>query len=220
MENLLNPGEIYLIDRSQLYSEHAPHMELYIFISRVVFFNDKWVFVDMKYDKDIWYLDKIRKGLIYFSPIRRYWFEKKALKIGFSEVSDKIKDWYQTNLPIYLGRIKDLSWDSEVFEQQKHLEAHLVNSQTQEWLNQEIPTDQIYLMALSKTGSTKTITLIKAECDEKFTVCELLWQAAILQRSAYNYRSKGVGIFRAGSKAGVAAYYIGEYFDRAGILED
>lgn len=214
----IEPGEIYLIDTTSTYKGYG-EKELFITTERVVFFDEFWVFVDLRYDGERWEMDKLRRGLVYFAPRGRNWFDSSPLKLGFSEVSEELHRWFCTDLILRIGRDKALSWNSSVFENRNSLEQHLSRTQTDYWLSETIKAEKIYLIPYGKGGTPKPPVLIHAENGKEFSTAEIVWEASVIQREVYMYASNGIGIFRAGSKGGVATYYIGEFFDRAGILK-
>jgi hypothetical protein len=214
----IEPGEIYLIDASRN-NRGGPHPELMITMRRAIFFDDFWVFVDLRYDDERWEMDKMRKGLVYFGPTGRYWFDESPLQLGFSEVSPQLKSWFRTDLILRISRIRDIGWNDPVFQQRDKLNYYLNLTQSPKWLSQTIDAEQIYLVAHGRGDGTRPPVLITAENRKFFTAIEVLWNAAQIQLKVYSYPSKGVGVFRSGSKGGIAVYYIGQYLDRAGILE-
>lgn len=213
----IKSSEIYLLDYTENYRGYG-EIELFAETLRVIFFKEKWVFCDSKYDEK-WELDKMRKGICYFAPTSRYWFSEKSLNVGFSEVSAELNKWFRTDLIIYIGRLKELSWNSSIFDDRNLFNNYLNQNQDDIWLSEKIDTDKIYLVGRGKYDGPKKPVLIEADDKKTFFCSEILWKAALIQREAYNYKSNGVGIFRSGSKDGIPTYYIGEYFDRAGILK-
>jgi hypothetical protein len=164
-------------------------------------------------------MDKLRKGMYYFSPMARFWFEESALLLGESAFSDENAKCYRFDLRYSIGRLKTLAWNSDYFDNRSLLEEYINSSQSASWSSQIIDTDKVHLTALSKAGTPKNTVLVHAANGKYFTSIELLWLSAQLQRTTYSYQSNGVGIYRSGSKAGVPTYYIGEFVDRAGVLK-
>jgi hypothetical protein len=213
----IKSGEIYLIDASRVSTGYAPASS-YIDVMRVVFFNGFWVFADLRYEDEKWHMDKLQKGLSYFSPIGRWWFDESPLELGFSEVSAQLQTLFRTDLIIYISRIRDIGWNNDIFTDRQRFEAYLEATQSDVWLSQIIAAENIYISVYGKGDGIRPPVMINAENGKFFTAAEVLWQAAQIQRLVYLSASKGVGIFRMGSKRGVATYYAGEYLDRAGIL--
>lgn len=59
-----------------------------------------------------------------------------------------------------------------------------------------------------------------ADNPNHFECAELIWKAKELQESVNNQTSKGIGLYRIGFEKGLPSYYIGEYFDKAGLLNE
>ena len=75
------------------------------------------------------------------------------------------------------------------------------------------------LLPYGSKGGLKKGTLIYAENGQYFPIDELLLKANQIQELVNGEKSTGIGIYRLGFEKSTPSYYIGEYFDQAGICK-
>lgn len=143
-------------------------------------------------------------------------FLKSSERIDFKEFSDLEFDVIRPDLPIRIGRVKDVSWDADIFSSEKKLNEFLIGN-TEIDPNVTIDTSTMYLYPFGPKGSLKKAELVTAK-KEKLTILEILINASKFRNNVNQNKSNGVGVYRFGIHKKAPSYYIGGYKDLAGIL--
>ena len=80
---------------------------------------------------------------------------------------------------------------------------------------------EIFLVPFGLKGGLKKSVLIKALNGTDFSGVELLWHAQNAQSPYINGKSEiGIGLHRLGFEKGIPSFYIGGYYDNAGVLKE
>ena len=212
----LQIGGVYRLDKRRFYHGFGP-IELWDTVERVMCYDSFEVIVDTEYHegKRDWFMDEPDKKLFYFGRRPANYFESDCEQIDFSPVSVEAIEFYRLDLPLRISRIKELSWFDPVFESEQLLKDFINKNTSKQWQNQRIDSKELFI----ETGeSALGGVLFKADNNRYFTATEMLVKGRQFIRPKHkNYH--GVGIFRSGTKGGIPVYYVGEYYDRAGILK-
>ena len=126
---------------------------------------------------------------------------------------------YHPDLPLRLCRFPNLSWSSRIFDSYLEFKEELLSQKIKLNEVESLNISEIYLAPYGPKGAPKKTELIKAKDGVAFDGVELLCQASRLQSKHVRSKSNGVGIFRSGISHGIPAYFIGEYYDKAGIIK-
>jgi hypothetical protein len=185
--------------------------------AKVLAFDD----IEVLYDEwhtvaNKWLFDKF-KGKGYFSRMPSDFFINSSSLIEVEQFSKTHIQKYRPDLPLRFGRIADLSWESQFFENMEDYQEYL-KTKVDTSLTELLPdTPEMVLYPYGSKGALRKGQAIKASNGKAFTTLEALWQANNLQSEYVKSKSNGIGLYRLGIEKGLQSYYIGEFHDRAGI---
>lgn len=133
-------------------------------------------------------------------------FLKNASKFNSQELNKEELDIFRIDLPLRFARIKDLSWDSDIFDSSQSL-TKLIDSSPE--VKKSIGADKIFIYPVGKNGGFKKPTLIESD-EGDIKVSKLLIIAKQARDLVNQDSSKGIGFYRLGIEKGIPTYYIGE----------
>lgn len=187
---------------------------------RVIGFDDIEVFYDCLWPHDkSWTFSGNLNKKCYFYRTSAPLFIAKSNPIDFTPLTIEEQKAFRPDLSIRIARTKEFNWNAfEMDNYQKFIEQTktLLDKSI---LDQKISTDKIVLIPFGNNGLKKG-TIVTADNQNYFECAELIWKAKELQESVSNQTSKGIGLYRIGFEKGLPSYYIGEYFDKAGLLNE
>lgn len=189
--------------------------------ARIIGFDDIEVFYDCLWPHDnSWTFSGNFKKKCYFYRTSSQLFAEKSKKQDHQPLTNEEKRFFRPDLLMRVGRIKELSWHS--FEQKTihEFENHLNNTLNAEAIQQKLEANEIVVLPFGQKGGIKKGEKLTANNDEYFTLPELIWKSKSVQESAYPAESNGIGLYRIGFEKGLPSYYIGEYFDKAGLIKE
>jgi len=187
---------------------------------RVIGFDDIEVFYDCLWPhENSWVFSGNLNKKCYFYRTSAPLFIAKSNPIDFTPLTIEEQKAFRPDLSIRIARTKEFNWNAfEMDNYQKFIEQTktLLDKSI---LDQKISTDKIVLIPFGNNGLKKG-TIVTADNQNYFECAELIWKAKELQESVSNQTSKGIGLYRIGFEKGLPSYYIGEYFDKAGLLNE
>lgn len=188
-------------------------------IARIIGFDDYEVFYDGYggHDDSWTFASNLKKkGSFYRTAMDVFLDQSK--RIDFKELTKTEFDIFRPDLTIRTCRIKDLSWADELLASERKLAEYMSkNYSTHDF--PIIQTEKIWLYPCGPKGGFKKGEIIKAKDNGGFSTIELLVNASRIQREVNNNQTNGIGIYRIGIQRQIPSYYIGEYFDLAGIMK-
>jgi hypothetical protein len=201
-KNKLRIGEIYITEWDE-----RPF--------RVIGFDDIEVFYDcIRSHHDSWAFSSNLKNNCSFYRTSTSFFISKSKPIDYLPITEAEQIVFRPDLPIRLCRSKDFNWIDFYSLTIKELQVKVEN------LTDTIQTEKLTLIPFGNKGGLKKGVIISADNSEYFEASELIWKAKEILKSVNSQISKGVGIYRLGFEKGYPSYYIGEYFDKAGLLNE
>jgi len=214
----MRTGEIYLFDNSPAgYGDNS-----IILHRKIISFDNYEIFGDSKrLDDTEWDLDNPKRRSAIYNRSSRKTFERWTTKIGYAPYSEERLSMLRPDLPLRIGRIRDLSWGAELLSNEQTIKQYLKECVKLSVSNRTLDTPKLYLEGSNKNGYSQKPILITASNNEYFTVSELLYHANNIQRNIKmnkDYKSEGIGIYRTGIKNGIPIYYIWGYYDLADHL--
>jgi hypothetical protein len=108
------------------------------------------------------------------------------------------------------GRTKSVSWESITSEK--------IDALPKQFLNEKVNLNKFVLVPFGPNGGIKKSQLI--EGDKNLTFLEIIKSASTIQNPLNGIIDKGIGFHRLGCEKGFPSYYIGEYLDKAGTLNE
>lgn len=188
---------------------------------RVIGFDEVEVFYDcLLPHNNSWTFSGNFKKKCYFYRTSTPLFIAKSTLIDSTPLTIEEQKTFRPDLPIRIAKTKEFNWNefemgnyNKFIEQTKKLSDKSI-------LDQKIPTDKIVLIPFDNNGRLKKGTIVTSDNPNYFTCAELIWKAKELQESVNNQISKGIGLYRIGFEYGLPSYYIGEYFDKAGLINE
>lgn len=218
----LQMGEIYEINYGILLPKSLNHLSPISNVKKkILYFDDFEVFSEGIFpDEKEWVLNKTMPSTYTATRSSMKVYEEKATKIGFEPLPEKVIDILKPHLLLRIGRLKNISWNSEVFESFDRFSKFIDENTSEVWRNQIIDTDRIYLDPFAVKNKNYNEELIEAHNGKYFSVKEILWKANEVQAERSNFKTDGIGIFRSNFKKKIPVYYIGEYYDEALILKE
>lgn len=218
----LKTEEVYFFDNSLAVEIKHPTMRV-CGQYRVLAVDKFEVFFDGIYYSDNSYLfdlERNLRGSLGFSRMNRNFFEKCSKKIGEAPLSEKAKSILRIDLPIRVGRLKNLSWDDNCFREKDAYSRYFNEATLLKWGCREIEASQIFLEPITDRKMPKRAVKIEADNGLCFNVKELIWKASQIRNDVVNGPSEGIGLYRSGVKNGIPVYYIWGFYDLANILKD
>jgi len=165
--------------------------------------NKSWAFASN--------LDK--KGFFY--RMSKEAFLRNASKSNSQELSKEELDVFRIDLPLRFARIKDLSWDSDIFSSTDSLEK-LIDSNPE--VEKSISANKILICPVGKNGGFKKSSLVESD-GENIRISKILVSAKEVRDAINDNSSNGIGLYRLGIEMEIPTYYIGEYIDIAGVMK-
>ena len=212
MSNEFNLVKGYLYDVKIPY----PNEQFGVSKFRLLLFDEFEVLVEEYLQGSGWYFEKLSS--FRFARMSRKFFERNLLAVTESHLSPKLENLIGSDLPIRLGRLKNISWGNTQLDTEQSISLLLKKDGFDKLGSVCVNTKQIYLEPSGKGGGSKPAKLVEAKNGKYFTLSEIIWQANNFQKNFETRYKEGIGIFRAGVKSKLPSYYIGEYYDLAGIM--
>ena len=181
-------------------------------LMRIIGFDSFEVFYDgyWKHDGSWTFASNLKKKCSFYRTSINVFTEKAEL-IDFKELTEEELFVFRPDLTIRTCRIKDTTWTDNNLEKLA-LNGQLLNIET-------IKTSKIWLYPFGPNGGLKKGELITSKNSMDFSINELLNSAKRIQQSVNQNETNGIGIYRTGVQKQIPSYYIGEYFDSAGIMK-
>jgi len=212
-------GNVYCYDNT---SVEGCNLKLF---ERIIAFDDFEVFSEYKRSgSEEWDLSNLgrRKGFSYFRNSRMN-FEQFSEYLGFESFPIEVGKILFSDLLLRIGRIRDISWGDEVFENRLSIEEYLDKKVDRRITDKKLMVASIYLKGINKNGYPSKPELLHAENGCFFTLSELMVAANRIQTSIKLNKgliSDGVGIYRDNEvKNGLPVYYIWGYYDLARVMK-
>jgi hypothetical protein len=188
---------------------------------RVIGFDEIEVFYDCLWPHDnSWTFSGNFKKKCYFYRTSAPLFIAKSTPIDSTPLTIEEQKAFRPDLPIRIARTKEFNWNAFGMDNYQNFIEQTKTLLDKSILDQKIPTDKIVLIPFGNNGGLKKGTIVTADNPNHFECAELIWKAKELQESVNNQTSKGIGLYRIGFEKGLPSYYIGEYFDKAGLLNE
>jgi len=203
---LLKIGEIY----KQEYFKDIHETEIAHRLVRVIGFDKYQVFYESKSYDNKWFFSGNFRRKIYFYRMATKRFSSEMELFDFLELTEQEQEYFRPDLPMRFGRTKSVSWESVTTEK--------INALPKEFLNEKIDLNKFVLVPFGPKGGIKKSLLI--EGNENLTFLEIIKSASSIQNPVDGIMDKGIGFHRLGCEKGFPSYYIGEYLDKAGTLEE
>ena len=216
-------GDVFFCDNALAVNITFPSSRV-VGEERVLVVDDFEVYTDGKFrgENEFIFNKKIdSKGKEIFRRTNRSLFEKCIVKkLQSTPLSEEIIEKLYLNLPMRIGRLRKLSWDSEYFNT---LEVYLdyIKKHTKEmWSEKVIALNSLYVIPYTMSEFPKKPVKVESDNSQYFTVKELLWKAAKVRNAFVKGGSEGVGLYRSGIYKGLPSYYIWGCYDLAGFLRE
>jgi len=189
---------------------------------RVIMTDDIAVFYEVWWPhvKEWSYKTNLKKRAIYYrTSVNK--FMSEATYFRNELLSQEEIDVHRPDLPLFLCRNDRISWTTakyktmEQFEKENHIALHHTISL------RSLDIGKIILVPSGPDGGLKKGITIEAKNNTSFTCTELLWNAQNIQADYISTKIEaGIGIFRQGFEKGVPTFYIGGFYDSAGLLNE
>ena len=187
---------------------------------RVIGYDDIEVFYDCLWSHDnSWTFSGNLKKKSYFYRTSAPLFIAKSKQIDYAQLTEEEQNAFRPDLPIRICRSKEFNWNNFHVSTFDDFVKILESLSEKSFLDDKIQSEKLVLLPYGNKGGLKKGTIIVAENSKYFEASELIWKAKELLEAVNNKISNGIGIYRIGFEKGLPSYYIGEYFDRAGLLK-
>lgn len=188
---------------------------------RVIGFDEIEVFYDYLWPhNNSWTFSGHFKKKCYFYRTSVALFIDKSTPLNYIPLTIEEQKAFRPDLPIRIGRTKEFNWNAFGVDNHRSFIEEIKTLSDKSILDQKLPTYRIVLIPFGNNGGLKKGTIVTADNSNYFECAELIWKAKELQEAVNNRTSKGIGIYRIGFEKGLPSYYIGEYFDKAGLLNE
>ena len=177
---------------------------------RIIGLDKHEVFYDCMWSDNNWTFSENFRIKTAFYRMSADIFKSKSKLIGHQELTEKELRYFRPDLPMRFGRTKKINWNSFNPESVENLKS--------EFSNRKINTDKIVLVPFGPKGGFKKGEILESK--SLLTEFEIVLKAKEIQESVNNQKSNGIGFYRLGYEKGLPRYWIGEYFDRAGIIKE
>lgn len=172
---------------------------------RIIGLDEHEVLYDCEWSEGQWTFSGRFKRTCIFYRVPTALFAKRSQRIGDLPLTPEELNAFRPDLPMRVGRSRDLSWNT----------PWDTGSAEQAASNQRINSDAVVLVPYgSKGGSKKGVVVTSA--DGGLMVLDLMLEAKRIQEAVNAGTSNGIGLYRSGWQKRLPSYYIGEYQDRAG----
>ena len=188
---------------------------------RVIGLDDIEIFYDRLWPhNNSWTFSGHFKRKCYFYRTSAALFLQQSQFIEDMPLTEEEQLSFRPDLPIRLVRTKELSWNNFSEQGFREFRLEITKYKDKSFLDQKLPTGSIVLIPYGNNGGKKRGTIVVADNQEYFDVIELIWKAKMLQEAVNNKTSNGIGLYRIGFEKRLPSYYIGEYFERAGLMKE
>lgn len=186
---------------------------------RVIGLDEHEVFYDCMWSDGLWTFSGNFKKKCHFYRTSVKRFKNNLLPLDFLPLSEEEFKFFRADLPMRFGRSELYNWNDfkmdNFYDFKNELYTNTNNFKSEEILY----TDRIILIPYGiKKGFLKGL-LTCADNNSFFNLAELIWKAKQIQEAVNHSKSEGIGIYRLGTEKGIPSYYIGGYYDLAGILK-
>lgn len=185
---------------------------------RVLIFDDYEILSEIQMLSGNWSMRPFQSACR-FVPQSRIFFESVANYISEEPLTEKELEIIKPNLAIRLGRIQNISWGDKRLDSIDKIRGLFMEFGLEYYLDESYSTNKLYIEPYGKSGGKKSAQLIEADNKKYFTCAELLYKSNKIQLQVNSHQSNGIGIFRTGIRSKLPVYYIGEYYDLAGIMK-
>ncbi len=172
---------------------------------RIIGLDEHEVFYDCEWSDGQWTFSGNFKRTCIFYRVPTALFATRSQRIGDLPLTPEEWNAFRPDLPMRLGRSKDLSWNTPWDRSSAERAAN----------DERIPCDAVVLVPYGPKGGSKSGVVVTAT-DGGLMVADLMLEAKRIQEATNPGTSNGVGLYRLGWQKRLPSYYIGEYQDRAG----
>jgi len=187
---------------------------------RLIGFDDIEVFYDCLWPHDnTWSFSGNLKKKCYIYRISSNFFAINSILTDILPLTEEEFKAFRPDLPLRLLRTKKLRWnnfDSANYDEFLSLTDDIFDNN---FLSQKLQVAKIVLLPYGNKGGLKKGSVISADNSVNFSCVELIWKAKEVQEAVNSRISDGIGIYRIGFEKGLPSYYIGGYYDTAGIIK-
>lgn len=185
-------------------------------VVRIIGFDEHEVFYDLLWrHSNSWAFSSNihKKCYFYRSDIKS--FLKKSKRVDYIKLSNTESAIFRPDLAVRTCRIESISWTDKNLADSKFI------SQNYDLAGmKDINAAKIWLYPFKCDNSFSCAKLVEASNGKSFSAVELINKAYAIQNSANPKATDGIGIYRIGIQNGVPSYYIGEFYDIAGIMKE
>jgi hypothetical protein len=188
---------------------------------RIIAFDKRQIYYDTWWEhcKDWGARNYIKKKYAYFRTSPQTFLQTAKLLRVEPLTEDEIKV-YRPDLPFSMCRYAELSWTDKIYSTNKGYEKYLIGKSVDIKNITGLNIAEILLVPYGLKGAHKKSILIKAANGTNFSGIELLWQAHNAQAPYISGEAeRGIGLHRLGFEKGIPSFYIGGYYDGAGLLK-
>ncbi|MGY6647409.1 hypothetical protein [Wenyingzhuangia sp. IMCC45574] len=185
-------------------------------IVRVISFDDYEVLYDIYWTHSkMWAFSSNITKKCYFHRLSTASFLSKSNRIDYLKLTDVEKKSFNPYVSIRACRVNNLSWDNKALSNPSYIAKRFNIGQME-----GIDASKIWIYPFKCNNSFSCAKLIHADNQRSFSGVELLTKAYAIQNAVNPIKTEGIGIYRIGIQDGIPSYYIGEYYDIAGIMKE
>ncbi|HRH38952.1 MAG TPA: hypothetical protein PK760_11430 [Flavobacteriales bacterium] len=182
---------------------------------RVIGFDEHEVFYDCQWEHDgMWTFSGNYKRRCVFYRMPVVLFATRSERIGHAPLTEVERDAFRPDLPMRMGRTRDLKWNTEWAMGGEQLSQLLPLPSGSGALD----LNAAILIPYGPKDAPKRGVVVNS-INGVLTVGRLLLEAKRIQEAVNPQVSNGVGLYRLGWDKGLPSYCTGEYADRAGIMK-
>ena len=212
----MKTGEIYLYDDSAAFRNGST------FYLRIFCWDRFEVMCEIREIEDKEFpLDSNQTNSYTLTSFFATGFEHFAKSTGSAPYAQERTLQLRPDLPMRLGRFKELSWSSTVLESEQAIAEYLTRHAHPSQKDRKLLVAGIYLTNPVSQESQQKPVFVTAGNGKSFELPELLYQAnnLLASNAALNqFDQNGIGIYRVGTYNGLPHYQIGSYYDPANHL--
>jgi len=187
---------------------------------RIIGLDETEVFYDCLINDQSWMFSGNRKKKCYFYRTSTSLFETKSTKVDHIPMNAEEQLFFRPDLVMRIGRTGQLNWNQMNFASPDELDHYINAASLDELTDQRIETDSIIVYPYGPAGGLKKGEKLIAANSTFFSAAELIWKCTEIQQAVNSNSEDGIGLYRIGTEKGLPSYYIGSYFDNAGLLKD
>lgn len=181
---------------------------------KIIGFDDKELFYDCYWEHNkSWAFSSNLKKKGFFYRMNTKDSVNKVTKEGFEKLTEEQFNVLRPDLPLRIGRFKEVNWKEEVFESIDLFNKHF-KERKEDHTIEFLDCEQIWLYSINTDNKLKKEILIESD-DKKISIDDILFKANKIMTTKSN-KFEGIGVYRLGIEKGIPSYYIGGYKDMMG----